>query len=190
MREEVGELLAELGDLWRDGELAVALTRIAGVVVLMVILGGVEGLERQYLGDDGIIPEVLRLEVTDDFQRGGLLPGQCGEDGGAVLGANVTALAVEGGGVVDGEEDVQEDSVGDMSGVKGDAHDLGVTGVPGADLLVGGINVGTAGITGDDISYACDLVEDGFEAPEATAGEDCDLKGEDGGFGFHDVIVH
>jgi len=156
----------------------------------VVVFGGVEGFEGDDFGDDGVGPQVLGFQVLDSFFGDGFLLLGVVEDGGAVLGADVVALAVEGGGVVDGEEDVQEDSVGDMSGVKGDAHDLGVTGVPGADLLVGGINVGTAGITGDDISYACDLVEDGFEAPEATAGEDCDLKGEDGGFGFHDVIVH
>ena len=54
LRQQVGELLAELGDLGGDDELAVALTRVAGVVLLVVVFGGVEGLERHYLGDDGI----------------------------------------------------------------------------------------------------------------------------------------
>ena len=115
---------------------------------------------------------------------------QGGEDGGAVLGAHVVALAVEGGGVVNGEEDVQDIGVGDLRGVEGDAHDFRVTSAAGTHLLVGGIDVGTAGVTGDDIGDAGDLVEDGFEAPEASAGEDGDFKREDGGFDFHAFIVH
>ena len=115
--------------------------------------------------------------------------GRGGEDGGAVLGADVVALAVEGGGIVDGEEDVQQVGVGDASGVEGDADDLGMTGAPGADLVVGGVGGGATGIAGDDIGDAEDLVEDGFEAPEAAAGEDGGLKGGGGSVFIHEVSL-
>lgn len=187
--DEVGELLAELRDLGGDHELAVALTRIAREVLLVVILGGVEGLEREDLRHHRVRPELLGFELTDDFQRCRLLFGQGGEDGGAVLRADIIALAVEGGGVVNGEEDVQKVGVRDLGGVEGDAHHLSVTGMPGTHLLVSGIDVGAAGITGDDIRDADDLVVNGFEAPEAAAGKNRDFEGEDGGFGFHIIIV-
>ncbi len=47
-------------------------------------------------------------------------------------------LTVEGGGVMDGEEDVQQIVVGDDGRVKGDLHGFGMTGEAGADLLIAG----------------------------------------------------
>ncbi len=188
-REQVGVLLAELGHLGGDDELAVALARVARKVLLVVILGGEEGLEGQHLGDDRVRPEAFICKFVDDGIGSSGLFGQGGEDGGAVLRAHVVALAVEGGGVVDGEEDVQDIGVGDLRGVKGDAHHLGVPGVPGAHLLVGGVGGVAAGIAGDHIGDAGHLVEYGLEAPETTAGEHGDFKREDGGFGFHKVII-
>ncbi len=178
----MGVLLAELGHLGRDDELAVALARVAREVLLVVILGGEEGLEGQHLGDDRVRPEAFIRKFVDDGIGGGGLFGQGGEDGGAVLRAHVAALAVEGGGVVDGEEDVQDIGVGDLRGVEGDAHHLGVPGVPGAHLLVGGVGGVAAGIAGDDIGDASHLVEDGFEAPETAAGERRRLQA--GGWGI------
>ena len=115
--------------------------------------------------------------------------GRSGEDGGAVLGADIVALAVEGGGIVDGEEDVQQVGVRDAGRVEGDLHDLGMTGATGADLLVAGVGGGAAGITGDDIRDANHLVEDGFEAPEAAAGKDGCLKGGGGSVFIHAVSL-
>lgn len=70
------------------------------------------------------------------------------------------------------KEDVQQVGEGDDGGVKGDFDDLGVPGEAGADLLVGGVGFMPAGVAGDDIADAADLVEDSFEAPEASAGQD------------------
>ena len=115
--------------------------------------------------------------------------GRGGEDGGAVLGADIVALAVEGGGIVDGEEDVQQVGVGDAGRVKGDPHNLGMTGATGADLLVAGVGGGAAGITRDDIRDADHLVENRFKAPEAAASKDGSLKGGGGSVFIHAVSL-
>ncbi len=94
------------------------------------------------------------------------------EDSGTVLRPHIRALTVEGGGVMDGEEDVQQVGKGDDGRVESDFDDLGVAGETGAYLLVGGVGFVPAGVAGDDIGNAVDLVEDGFEAPEASAGQD------------------
>ena len=90
--------------------------------------------------------------------------------------AHVGALTVEGGGVVDGEEDVQEVSVGDDGRVKGDLDGFGVTGDAGADQFIRGVGPVPAAVAGDDVCDAGDLVKDSFEAPEAAAGKDGLLK--------------
>src|SRR5918997_2648115 len=59
-------LLAELRDLGRDHDLAVRLVPVAPEVLLVVVLGDVEGLEGRHLGDDGVVPDALSLPLGDD----------------------------------------------------------------------------------------------------------------------------
>ena len=79
----------------------------------MVVFAGVEGFEGRDFGDDGVGEGVGGGELRDVGFGDSLLIGGAEEDGGAVGGAGVGALAVEGGGVVDGEEDAEELAVGD-----------------------------------------------------------------------------
>src|SRR3954463_15212237 len=69
-------------------------------VLLVVVLGGVELGGGDDLGDDGPPETVAAFEPRLGVERSGLLLGGEVEDGRPVLGANVGALAVEGGGVV------------------------------------------------------------------------------------------
>ena len=81
---------------------------MAGEVVLMVVFSRVEGFEGDELGDNGVRPEVEGGEFSHHSLSGGLLLLGVVEDGGAVPAADIGALTVEGGGVMDGEVDVQQ----------------------------------------------------------------------------------
>src|SRR5690606_1929457 len=105
----------------------------------------------------------------DHGARGVLLLGVMEEDGGAVLGALIGALPVEGGGVVNGEEHGEQVPVADHRRVKGDLYHLRVAGVPLADGTVGRIGALAPGVAGLHRLHAPELLEGRFEAPEAAA---------------------
>src|SRR5690606_28224960 len=115
--QPVDMLLAELGELRRDHYLAVALPGVAGVVIIVIILGGVEVRQRLDAGDE------LAGVDTRGAHLGRHFPCRLGlgrvvrEDGGAVLRAYVVPLTVHRGGVVDGEEHVEQVAVTDDAGV-------------------------------------------------------------------------
>ena len=79
------------------------------------------------------------LDVGDRALGLGLLLGAVIEDDRAVLRADVVALPVLGGRIVDREEHVQQVAELTTFGIEGDLHDLGMAGVAAADLLVGRI---------------------------------------------------
>lgn len=113
---------------------------------------------------------VIGNDFTCDI---GLLLG-LGEDAGAVLGADVVALAVTLGGVVGLEGDFHEVLEGDLGGIIDDADDLGVAGAAGADLAVGGVRGVAAGEADGGGGDAGGLSKELFDAPEATeTEEDC-----------------
>src|SRR5262249_19682163 len=93
------------------------------------------------------------------------------EDTGAVLAADVGALAVQGGGVVKVEEDFEDVGVGDLLGVELDFYSLGVAGLAGADFFVGGIAGKAAGVAGADRPNAAQAFEHRLGAPEAASGQ-------------------
>jgi|GEM_PF-1375153 len=167
---------AKLGYFGRYYKLAVDLFRVGGEVVLMVIFGGVEGAEGLEFGDDGGGPELAGGEVGNDGLCLDLLVGSVVKDGGAVLRADIGALTIGGGGVVDGEEDVKQVGVADDGRIKGDLDGLGVAGEPGAHLLIGRIGAITAGIARNDAADAFDALVNRFQTPEAAASECCLLK--------------
>ena len=94
------------------------------------------------------------------------------EDSRAVGGAGVGALAVESGGVVDGEEDAEELAVGDAGGVEDDFDGFGVVGGFGGDLIVGSGAGFATGVAGGGFDDAFDALEYGLRAPEAASSED------------------
>src|SRR5262249_9777645 len=55
--------------------------------------------------------------------------------------------------------------------VEGDLHDLGMARGAGADLLVSGVGRVAAGVAGHDALDAAQVLEDGLQAPEATAAQ-------------------
>ena len=186
----VFEVFEDFLDLGKGDGLDVAVAGVFAGKVLVIGLGEVEALEGFDGGDDGAGEGLGVVELLDVGLGDAFLVVVFVEDGAAVLGAAVGALAVEGGGVVAGEEDAEELAVGDFRGVVGDADGFGVTGVAVADaLVVGGVG-GAAGVTGDDVLDALEGFEDGLSAPEAAAGNDHCLFGVvlgcgeiDGGFG-------
>jgi len=164
-------LLLELGDLRRDDELAVARVGIAREVLLVIVLGGEEGLKRRQLGDNGVCKKLLGAHFFDHRFGIDFLGIRSVEDRRAVLGAYVRALAIKGGRVVDGEEDVQQVREGDDGGVEGDLHGLGMPRGAAANLFIGGVWAFAASVAGNHICDAPDLVKDRFKAPEASTGK-------------------
>src|ERR671921_1486025 len=124
--QAVEMLLAELGHLRRNDDLAVRLEPVVAEVILMVVLGDVELVERCHLGHDGVTPDILGFEVGDHRFRDAPLLIVVVEDHRPVLRPYVRALAVEGRRVVNGEVDLQDIPVRDYLGVEGNLHDLDV----------------------------------------------------------------
>ena len=154
-------------ELGGDDELAVALVFVGVVIILMIILRGIKRLERNDLGDNRV------LEPFGGFGFGGFggrfLRVVAVKDDGAVLGAMVGALAVEGGGIVGFPEDFQQLVVGENGGIKFDLDHFGVAGGAGADLFIAWVGHGAAGKAGSDGFDAGDALEDRFGAPETAA---------------------
>jgi len=135
------------------------------VVVLVVVFGGPEGGGG---GEFGFDVEGLLAELVDELLGDAFLVGVEVEDGGAVLGADVGALAVELGEVVCFEEEAGEGFEGGFGGVEEDFDGFGVSGGVGADLGVGGVLGVASGVAyggGDDAGGALEVV---LGAPEAS----------------------
>src|SRR5690606_5515763 len=101
----LGKLPPELGHLGRDDYLAVGLVWIPPEIIPMVVLSGVKSFVGGDFRYDGVGPDARLVQLGDvlaGFRF--LLVGMIKNDG-AVLGAHIGSLAVQSGGVVDGEED-------------------------------------------------------------------------------------
>ena len=170
--QAVREVLAQLGDLGRRREQDVGLPGIPRRVVLVVGLGLVEGLQGRDLGDDRRVVGAGLVELPDVGLGHPLLLLVRVEDGRAVLGPLVRALAVELGGVVGhGEEDLEQLAVAHLGGVEAHLDGFGVAGAAGADDVVVGRVGGAAGVARGHVQDAVDLLEHGLDAPEAAAGQ-------------------
>ena len=142
----------------------------------MVILGQVEFVEGSHLRHDRTIPDVLAIQLVDDFLRDRLLLIVMIKDRRAVLRARVVTLAVERGRVVDHEEHIQDFLEGDDLRVERYLHHLGVTGRPGAHLLVARVGHLSARITRFNRYHALQFVVHSLQAPETTTGQRCHLR--------------
>src|SRR5919202_3365814 len=92
---EPAEVLGtKLGHFGRDHDLAIWLPLVALEVLLMVVLGTIEGVERHHFRYDGRIPKVCRVQLLDHRFGDALLFGGVVEDRRAVLRPNVRALPV------------------------------------------------------------------------------------------------
>src|SRR5215207_437946 len=170
LRLEPGEVPgAELRHLGRDHHLTVRLILVVPIVLLVVILGDVELLERRHLRHDGVAPEALRLYLGDHLCGDAPLLLVVIEDRRAVLRPDVRALPVQRRGVVGGEEDLQYLPERDDLRVERHLDDLRMTCGPGTHLAVRRVRHRAARVTGLDLLHAPQLVVDGLQAPEAAA---------------------
>src|SRR6267154_1542854 len=93
------------------------------------------------------------------------------EDRRAVLAAEVEALAVAGGRIVDPPEHLEQFRVADLGRIEPHLDRLGVAGAVPADPLVGGVRDVAAGVAGSSLQHPVDLAEGRLDTPEASRGE-------------------
>lgn len=113
--------------LERPQEVARALIprRVLLKIQLVILLGRPPLSRGRNLGDDLAAPP-LGVCLFGDFAGDCLLLGGVEVDCGAVLGAGVRALGVEGRGVVHAVEELEELAVGDLGWVEDELGGLGV----------------------------------------------------------------
>lgn len=146
-----------------------AIRLLAGLVVvtLVVILCLIKSSERFDRRCDGL--GVLLLTLVSDPLRNQPLCIVVIENYGAVLIADVGSLSIDLRGVVEAEEGVHDLVVTDLGGVECDLNDFGMSRVAVADLFVGGVFDGAAGVAADGIDNPRDFMsEDVLDAPEAS----------------------
>src|SRR5579884_1026773 len=95
------------------------------------------------------------------------------EDDGAVLCAPVRPLAIELGGIVQGEECLKQLLIADPRGIEGQFYNFGVSGLVGADVFVCRLVHRSAFIADGGFYYSGDLRKACFHAPEASCAESC-----------------
>lgn len=99
--------------------------RVLVQVQLVILLSGPPLASGNNLGDNAALPPLL-VGLACDLARRLLLLGVVEVDAGAVLGAGVAALAVEGGRVVHAVKELDELAVGDFRRVEDDLGGFGV----------------------------------------------------------------
>src|SRR5918993_3872717 len=169
--QAVEMLLAKLGHLRRDDNLAIRLKAVVAEVVLVVALGDVELLERLHLGHDGVAPDTLGLQVGDHPSRDAPLLIAVVEDHRPVLRPHVRALAVQSRRVMDREVDLENIFVRDNRGIERNLHDLGVPRRLRAHCPVGRVRHVATGVPGLHLLYAPQLLVDRLQTPETAASE-------------------
>ena len=98
-------ILPQFSDFWSDYYLTVGLSRVLSEVALMVILCSVKGCEGNYLRDYWSIPSAGGFDFPDNLFRDLFLFAISVEDYGTILRSHVSALTVQCGGIVNGEEE-------------------------------------------------------------------------------------
>src|SRR5215469_18307378 len=93
------------------------------------------------------------------------------EDRRAVLAADIEALPVAGGRIVDPPERLEQLRVADLGRVEPHLYRLGVAGAAPADPLVAGVGNMLAGIADNGLQDPVDLAEGRLDTPEASCGE-------------------
>ena len=143
------------------------------MIVLVVFLGAPEG---RGLGDDlgtevtpieGIFFLHLLHHLLDLFGFVCIVA----EDHRSILTADIGTLLIGGSRIVQGKEQLNQIAVSELPWIVEQFHHLGMTGLPGADLLVGGIVVVTSHVAGDGIDDAIEARKAILHAPESAATE-------------------
>ena len=164
-----------LGDLRANNGRTVALVGVSCVVIVVLLLSDQEVDGFLQGGDNGLVVDVGHVG-NHRLGRGSLFIRKR-HDAGTVLRPDVVALAVELGGVVNREEDLEESFVGNDGRVELNLHHLSVAGGAAADGVVGGVRVVTAGVGGKGRLNTVNLFVGAFNAPEASATDDHPFHG-------------
>src|SRR3954453_7080205 len=143
--------------------------RIALQAILVEILGGIEICERDHLRHDGTRP--FGLSALDGAFGGVALRVVVVENCGAVLRADVVALAVCGRRIVQAEEKVEDVVVRNLRRIELDLQRLGVAGAAGFHVRVARVVERAAGVADSRVDHAGQRTNELFDAPEAAAGE-------------------
>src|SRR5258708_4088958 len=107
----------------------------------MIFLGGIKFSGGGNFRCDRLLKFLAGFEFGFGFFGDGYLLGRMGENRGAVLLAEVGALAIHLGRIVQVPEGFDQGLVTDFGGVEFDLDDFGVAGLVGADIFVRGIFV-------------------------------------------------
>lgn len=170
--QPVRELLPEFRELRPDHDRAVALPRIARVIVLMIVLGRpVIAVERHDLRDDRLAEHLLALELADHVERGIALRIRMREHDRPVLRADVVALPVQRGRIVRREEDLEDLAIADARRIERHVDDFRVARVAFADVAIAGIARMAARVTRLHGRHAVDVEKHGLRAPEAASSQ-------------------
>ena len=97
------------------------------------------------------------------------------EDGRAVLGSGIIALAVHRCGVVDREEDLEDFAIAGNFWIERHLYHFDVPGASGTDGTVVGVRQQATHVSRFHGGHALHLVVHRFETPEASAAERCDF---------------
>ena len=95
------------------------------------------------------------------------------EDRAAILGADITALTVQLRRIMGAQKHVEQIGVGQLIGVKGHPHRLGMAGGAAAHFLIRRVGFGPADIAAFDRAHADHIVHHRLGAPEAPTCNDC-----------------
>src|SRR5258707_9567155 len=141
---------------------------ILQIVILMILLGLVEGTGRQDRRLDRLLEALLNRRLRG-FRQRPLLVAMI-EARAAVWVAVIGELPILRQGIDVMPKHVEQLVIAHLGGVVYDLHRFGMPGAAVRDLLVAGIGGVPAGVTRGGADHAVDLVEIGFHAPEAAAG--------------------
>src|SRR5205809_5317514 len=128
----------QLVELRRYHELAVGLVRIIGVIFLVVLFRLVELGQRLQRSHDRFAEGLGSIELFNKTFRLPLLFVVGIENSGAILRADVIALAIERRRIMGREENGEQVLEGDLARIEFDLDDFRMSGEAAADLLVGG----------------------------------------------------
>src|SRR4029079_9412947 len=142
-------------------------------VLLVVVLGDVEGLRRLDHRDDRLAVAARRVYLALRLLGARALLLVLVEDDRAVLVSYVPALAVQLRRVVLAPEGLEQLLVRDPLRVVRHLHDLGVAGRVRANVLVGWVLECAALVADLGLGHAVELAERGLGAPEAAGAERC-----------------
>lgn len=165
------KLLPKFGYLRADQIGAIRLGRISDKIFLMIVFGDKKGGGGYNLGDDRPVEYLVLGQRLNRGLGRGLLLRRMVKNCGTILGADIIALAIEGGRVMDAEKDFQKFSIGNDGGIKCQVNDFGMSGGAAADRFICRMCDAASHVSGFDRLHAVDLVEHRFQAPEAASGQ-------------------